>query len=601
MERNPIMHSHYKTLRQTTGTICALSFCVLLFVGSYLQSASIYAQPGARPKIISHPRDTNRKGGRKPPIRKQADPTIVSLWVVSSLANSKVFVDGEARGETDASGELELKLIPGSYVVRVSHDSYLTREADVDVLTTPDAQQVEFTLPPALVTLNVVTDPPGAEVYLDEVYKGTTGPNGLLALERINPSQAHILRVRKERYVQQSTPVTSTAGQISIKLLPDSVHLAVITDPSEAEVYLNDVYKGTSTPDGSLVIENVNPNQLHTLRVKKDGFRQQSLQLPPNSPQALIKLAPDPVVLLVRDIKRMVAQDQLVDAYTSYDQLAKDAPDHPELPRLSENVLQSLNARSTDRIRKVGYFGLSMPITEIEEMNKLYLRAREGRVGDETVDASSKYWSLKLLMAKSDHPSYASERETLRSNARLVLAELSERNLRNPELVLDLGWSWWKLNDKAGAQKQFKLVQELRPEWAYTNFALGLVAMNTAENERAKSAKAIAYGLAIDSFTKAIRSKSDFATAYALQCISLTSLKRHQEAIASGLQAVAVGPKNAYAHFALGSAYFEKGKSDYRNSLNELNLAIALGETELTAGARSTIQQMLLKIKKSIK
>jgi len=168
-------------------------------------------------------------------------------------------------------------------------------------------------------------------------------------------------------------------------------------------------------------------------------------------------------------------------------------------------------------------------------------------------------------------------------------------------LVLDLGWSWWKLNDKPGAQKQFKLAQELRPDWAYPNFALGLVAMNTAENERAKSAKTIPYGQAIDSFAKAIKLKSDFAIAYALQCISFTSLKRHPEAIASGLQGVAVGPNNAYAHFALGSAYFERGKSEYRNSLNELNLAMSLGETELTAGAKSLIQQMLLKIKKSIK
>jgi len=551
-------------------------------------------------KVRTRPRVTNPRSNRARLIQPNTINT-VSLWIVSNPANCKLFIDGESRGETDLSGELELKLPPGTYSVRLSREGYITREADVDVLPTPEAQEAQFTLPVALVTLNVVTDPQGAEVYLDDVYKGASGPTGSLLLERVNPSQAHTLRVRKAGYVQQSTPVTANAGQISIKLLPDSVRLAVVTDPPEAEVYLNDVYKGTSTQDGSLVIDNVNPNQLHVVRAKKSGFLPQSLQLPPNSSQALIKLSPDPVVLLVKNIKRMVAQDHLIDAYAGYDQLVKDDPDHPELPRLSESILQSVQARSTDQIRQVGYFGLSMPIKEIEEMNKLYEHARQGRVGDETVDIATKYWSLKLLLAKSDQPALATERETLLSNARSVLADLSDRNLRNPYLVLDLGWSWWKLNDKSGSQKQFKAAQELRPDWAYPYFALGLVAMNTAENEGAKSAKQIAYGLAIDSFTKAIRLRQNFATAYALQSLSYTSIKRQEEALASGLQGVAVGPQNALAHFALGSAYFEKGKSGYRSSLDELNRALALDVSELSDGNKRSIQQLLIKIKRTIK
>jgi len=559
--------------------------------------------PPPPPKVNSitpHARVKVRRSGRKSVLRKTLDSSI-SLWIVSNPPTSKVLINGEPRGETDTTGEIEIKLPPGTYSIRVSKEGYITREADVDVLPAPEAQEVQFTLPLALVTLNVVTDPQGAEVYLDDVYKGASGPTGSLLLERVNPSQAHTLRVRKAGYVEQSTPVTANAGQISIKLLPDSVRLAIITDPPEAEVYLNDVYKGTSTQDGSLVIDNVNPNQLHVVRAKKSGFRPQSLQLPPNSSQALIKLSPDPVVLLVKDIKRMVAQDQLIDAYVGYDQLVKDDPDHPELPRLSESILQSLQARSTDRIRQVSYFGLSMPIKEIEEMNKLYEHARQGRVGDEIVDISTKYWSLKLLLAKSDQPALVTEREALLSNARSVLADLSDRNLRNPYLVLDLGWSWWKLNDKSGSQKQFKAAQELRPDWAYPHFALGLVAMNAAENERAKSAKQIAYGLAIDSFTKAIRLKQNFAAAYALQSLSYTSIKRQEEALASGLQGVAVAPQNALAHFALGSAYFEKGKSGYRSSLDELNRALALDGSELSDGNKRSIQQLLIKIKKTIK
>jgi tetratricopeptide (TPR) repeat protein len=535
-------------------------------------------------------------------VEKKIAANVISLWVVSTPPYCKVFADEVSQGETDAKGQLELKLQSGIHRILVSREDYITGGGEVEVLPGPEAQQVEFKLVPAFASLNIVTEPPGAEIYFDDVYKGVTNSNGLLVIEKINPGGTHTVRVRKDCYIEQSTPVTSYNGQISLKLLRECMKLKVMTDPPETEIYLDGAQKGTSPVDGVLFIERVNPNQIHTLRgSKRPGFLDRLISVPANSPEISIKLLPDPVVLLVKDIKRMVAQDQLTEAYTGYDQLAKNAPDHPELPRLSESILQSLQARSTERLKQVGYFGLSMPIEEIEEMNKLYGHARRGRVADEAIDNSTKYWSLKLMLAKSDQSSSATEKEALRNNARSVLSELNDRNLRNPYLIFDLGCIWWKLNDSSAAQKQFKVALELKPDWAYPHFALGLVAMNTAENERAKSAKTIAYGQAIDSFIKAIRLKQDFATAYALQCISYASLKRDEEAIAIGLQAVAVGPQNALAHFALGFAYFEKGKSGYRGSLDELNRSLALGGPELSDGIRSSIQQLLLTIKKTIK
>lgn len=143
--------------------------------------------------------------------------------------------------------------------------------------------------------------------------------------------------------------------------------------------------------------------------------------------------------------------------------------------------------------------------------------------------------------------------------------------------------------------------RELKPNWAYPHFGIGVLARNTAENERVNSVKKMAYVLAIDQFAKAIRLKHDFASAYALQSLSYTSLKRDDEALASGLQAVAVDPQNAMAHFALGSAYFEKGKSGYRKALSELNQAISLGGSDLNQSTRNTIQMQLARIKRTIK
>ena len=586
-----------KQIRRGMGSSRWVSLCLLLFVGC-LQAVS--AQPGSRTVIKPHPRDTTRRPVRKVP-RRPVEPSAVSLWVVSNPPLSKVFVNGESRGETDAGGEIELKLNPGTYTVRVSHEGYMPREADVDVLPTPDAQQVEFALPTALVTVNVVTDPAGAEVYLDDIYKGATGPNGLLVLEKIAPSQSHTLRVRKAGYVQQSTPVTANAGQVSIKLMPDSMPMKLITDPPEAEVYLDDVYKGTSTSDGTLIVEQVNPNQSHTVRAKKEGYRQQSSPMPAGSSQITVKLSPDPIVLMVRGIKLSVAENRLPEAVASFNQLAKDTPDYQELPRLSESILLGIQSRSAEMLKRVEPFGLATDFTSSQEMNNLYLDTRTWRPGDEAIENLSKYWLVRVALLKADRAGSQAEKQSLQSGARTLLSDLSERNLRNPYMNLDLGWSWWKLKERAAAQKQFKTAQELKPDWSYPYFALGFLAMDAAENERSKSAKLAGYTQALESFTRAVSLKHDLAAAYALKSIIYSQMKKRDESITTALQAVAVGPQSAYAHFALGYAYFEKGKSAYRNSLNELNQAMALGGTDLDETMKSAIQLRLGRIKQALK
>src|ERR1044072_2471114 len=431
-------------LEQTSnriGRTCLIQLWLLLFIGCYLPATPVFSQPGARPNMKAHPRAAPRKTARRPPSRKLAAPSAISLWIVSNPPSSAVFVNGEHRGETNAGGEMELKVSPGSYTVRVSRDGYLAREADVDVLPTPDAQQVEFALPTALITVKVVTDPPGAEIYLDDVYKGATGPDGLLVLEKITPSQPHVLRARKDGFVQQSTPVTANSGQVSIKLLSDSVPLKLITEPPEAEV-LDEIYKGTSTPDGTLIVDQVNPNQTHTVRAKKEGYRQQSSTLAPGILQATITLSPDPIVLAVREIRVNAGENRLPEAVASFNQLARDIPDHQELARLSELILLALQSRSGEALKRVGPFGLGVTFSDSQEMSSLYLNTRTLRPGDEAIENLSKYWLVKITLLKADRAGSLTEKEELQRNARALLSDLNERNLRNPYLNLELGWSW---------------------------------------------------------------------------------------------------------------------------------------------------------------
>jgi TPR repeat/PEGA domain len=561
-----------------------------------------FAQSGERDRdrVKARPRVTARKRVRRPPqVRPRS--VEVSLWVISNPPGCRVFVDDLMRGETNSAGELEVRLTPGSYSVRVSRDGYITRQGDVEVSYGMDEQEVEFTLPVAMTTLNVVTDPPETEIYLDNIYRGTSNAAGLLVIERVSPGQPHTLRATKEAYQQQSMPLSSYSGQISIKLVPDSIRLKVVTEPPETEVYLDGVYKGTSTADGLLLIEQVNPNQTHTLRAKREGYTQQSVNVPHNSTEVPVKLSPDPVVLLAKSLKQHAAQGRLSEAFEEYNRLAAAAPDHQELPRLLESMLQSLQARTATILRRVGPYGLVAEPKELEEMADLYEQARRWREGDETIDEFARYWGLKHLLARAEQSSSVAEREGLQQKARAALAEIGGHGSRNVYLLLDLGWAWWKLKDKPAAQKNFKQVQELKPDWAYTHFALGSLAMNEAESEVKKSVKAVKYAQAINSFTSAIELKHDFARAYALRSIAFGAIKRYEEAVASGLQAVTLDPQSAYAHFALGFAYFQKGKSSYRHAINEYNQALLLGGAELDDATKAVIQQKLAIIRRVIK
>jgi hypothetical protein len=584
---------------------CATTILVFVLLGLSPSRVVLAQQPGGRetsgavvrPKVRAH-RSAKRPVTRKPALN------VISLLIVSTPSNSRLFVDGEPKGETDAKGEAEVSLTAGSHVVKVARDGYATQEVEVEIdPTLGPQQQVEFKLASAVVGLNVVTDPGGAEVYLDETYRGTSNSSGLLVIDQINPAQSHKLRITKTGYVQQSDiPITTYGGQVSIKLLPESVRVRVTTDPAESEIYFDDVYKGSSTSDGVLIMDQVNPNQSHRLRGKKAGYIDQVRLLAPNSAEISLKLLPDPIVLLVKEIKQQTADANLIKAFDTYDRLIKYAPDQPELPQLLERLLQGLQLRSADRLKRIEAFGLVIDANELEEIKRLYDQARKWHSGDEDIEAFGRYWDLKFAFSKGENSSSAAEKESLKRDAQSLLTDLSQRNLRNMYFQMEFGWAWLKLNDPNNAQKHFMAAQELKPDWAYPHFANGLLALQAGEREKDKKTKLVKYGQAIDGFTKALDLKHDFSRAFALRAIAYAYMKNYPAAAASGLQATTVDPKSAYAHFALGFAYFQKGgKTAYRSAKDEFERALSLDGDELNQVTKNSIQEHLTRIHRSIK
>jgi tetratricopeptide (TPR) repeat protein len=440
-------------------------------------------------------------------------------------------------------------------------------------------------------------------VYLDEVYKGTSNSGGLLVLEQINPAQPHKLRVTKPGYTPQSDiPITTYSGQISVKLLPDVIQVRVTTDPPETEVYFDDVYKGVSTSEGVLIVDQVNPNQSHRLRGKKAGYVEQIRLLSSNSSEISLNLLPDPILLLIKDIRQQLAEGNLEKAFDGYNQLTIETPDNSELPRLLESILQALQARSVDMLKETGPFGLQIQISQAEKMQRLYSNARKWRPTDDVLETFGKYWEMKYAFLKIDQSSSAAEKETLRQTAKMILTDLGQRNLRNLFFHAEFGWGWVKLDDPSNAEKHFMTAQEIKPDWPYSYFANALLVLQAGEKLADKKVKLAKYTQAIEGFSKAISLKHDFSRAYAVRAIAHAYLKNYPAAADSGLQAITIEPNSAYAHFALGFAYFQKGgKTAYRSAKPEFERALSLAGTELDQGTKNSIQERLAKINKSIK
>src|SRR2546428_14188467 len=77
--------------------------------------ANTASSPASAPKAIKKI-TTHRRMKRTNTARSRRDPNEpVSLWVVSKPSNSKVSADGQLQGETNADGELELQLTPGTH------------------------------------------------------------------------------------------------------------------------------------------------------------------------------------------------------------------------------------------------------------------------------------------------------------------------------------------------------------------------------------------------------------------------------------------------------------------------------------------------------
>ncbi|MCK5660991.1 MAG: PEGA domain-containing protein, partial [Methanosarcinales archaeon] len=129
-----------------------------------------------------------------------------------------------------------------------------------------------FSISPSIGGITVTSTPTGAEIYLDDSYKGTTPAT----LSNI-PVGSHTIKLTKSGYSDISKTVIVSSGNtatVSGTLIQETGSIIVSSDPSGANVYLDGNYKGTSP----LTINDVAPGN-YKVKLTRNGYTDETISV----------------------------------------------------------------------------------------------------------------------------------------------------------------------------------------------------------------------------------------------------------------------------------------------------------------------------------
>ncbi|NQE04906.1 hypothetical protein C5S32_03450 [ANME-1 cluster archaeon GoMg1] len=152
------------------------------------------------------------------PLTPIPSPTTGFISVSSSPSGANVYLDGAYQGITSASGDLIIVAIaPGHHTVSLDLSGYQHWETGVDVTVGGTSYVSASLVPthaptpaPATGTIAVSSSPSGANVYLDDTYKGITP----LTITDVSTG-THTIKVKLDGYQDWSTSMQVTVGGTS--------------------------------------------------------------------------------------------------------------------------------------------------------------------------------------------------------------------------------------------------------------------------------------------------------------------------------------------------------------------------------------------------
>lgn len=222
---------------------------------------------------------------------RHAAPALARLTIHSAPSGAWVKINRTPSGLTDASGNFNVQIKPGTYLLEVGRDGFEPFSQNLS-LNVGEQDRLEIPLKPLsqiasgtlLVTGNVV----GAEVVVDGFAKGFTEKDGTLKLT-LEP-KSHSIHLTKPGYAP-SDLATVTIGanvetrfpyslkQTAAALQPPTVgNLAIHSTPSLASVKIDDNQAGNTDVHGDFIVQ-VKPGR-HTVEVSLPGYQPYRNTLP---------------------------------------------------------------------------------------------------------------------------------------------------------------------------------------------------------------------------------------------------------------------------------------------------------------------------------
>ncbi|KAF5055821.1 PEGA domain protein [anaerobic digester metagenome] len=201
-------------------------------------------------------------------------PSYGSARIQSVPSSADVYIDGLYRGATPVTiGNLGI----GTHNVLLRHAGFqeYSTTIQVSVGSTTEIRPTLTALPPTSGSVDVVSYPAGASVYIDGAYHGQTSSWDALDIPNVAPGD-HSCTLTLGGYYDYVTTISVTAGRTTnvvatLKDLPTTNphgQVAVVSSPSGAGVYIDNVYRGI-TP---LTVRDV-PKNSHTILIRQAGYQ----------------------------------------------------------------------------------------------------------------------------------------------------------------------------------------------------------------------------------------------------------------------------------------------------------------------------------------
>jgi hypothetical protein len=196
-----------------------------------------------------------------------------TLSVTSTPNNAMVYIDGNYYGTTP----ITMALYPGSHQVLLKYTGY-NDYSTTTLITAGQTRSLPVTMSTATSGTVVINSVSGAAVFMDSTPVGTIGSSGSLTLSGITMGN-HLFKLTalgyntwlNTVYIQANTVNTIAAPLTPVGPNPTPVlptgGLAIASSPSNAETYIDNLYRGT-TP---LTINDLTPGN-HLVQISEAGY-----------------------------------------------------------------------------------------------------------------------------------------------------------------------------------------------------------------------------------------------------------------------------------------------------------------------------------------